>query len=357
MLEIRHLRLIKAVHELGSLKKASDHLFLTQSALSHQLRELESQLGRKVFHRVNQRLLLTPSGRVLLEVGTDILQRLEAAHDTIRKINLEQFKSYVHGYSEQEATRLYHQAESMAEILHWDSNWPAGCLVLDAGCGVGAQMKTICAANPDADFVCLDWSAESLSKAESLSRDLGLENVSFRQDDIYKLPYADEHFDHIFVCFVLEHLQHPDKALKQLKRVLKKGGTLTVIEGDHGSTYFHPNSPAAMKAVQVQVQLQAQNGGDANIGRRLYPLLRETGLDDIVVSPRQVYVDESSPAMVEGFIVQTFTAMIQGIAEEAVAKNLIKKAEMEQGIADLLATAKAGGTFCYTFFKAVAVKT
>ena len=68
-----------------------------------------------------------------------------------------------------------------------------------------------------------------------------------------------------------------------------------------------------------------------------------------------MYVDESSPAMVEGFITQTFTAMIQGIAQEAVAKKLISKAEMEQGITDLLATAKAGGTFCYTFFKAVAV--
>lgn len=76
MLGICYLKLINAVRELGSLKKTSVHLFLTQSALSHQLRELESQLGRKVFHRVNQRLLLTPSGRVLLEAGTDILKRL-----------------------------------------------------------------------------------------------------------------------------------------------------------------------------------------------------------------------------------------------------------------------------------------
>ena len=355
-MEIRHLKLIKAVHELGSLKKASDHLFLTQSALSHQLRELESQLGRKVFHRVNQRLLLTPSGRVLLEAGSEILDRLEAAQDTLRKINLERFKSYVHGYSEQEATRLYHQADSVAEILHWDSAWPTGSLVLDAGCGVGAQMKKICAANPETDFVCLDWSADSLAKAEALAGELGLNNVSFRQGDIYELPYADGHFDHVFVSFVLEHLQHPDKALQQLRRVLKKGGTLTVIEGDHGSTYFHPDSHAAMKAVQAQVQLQAHNGGDANIGRRLYPLLKEASLEEILVSTRQVYVDESYPAMVESFIIQTFTAMIQGIAEEAVAKKLINKAEMEQGIADLLATAKAGGTFCYTFFKAVAVK-
>jgi ubiquinone/menaquinone biosynthesis C-methylase UbiE len=292
----------------------------------------------------------------MLEAGTEILQRLEQAEETVQQINLDQFKSYVHGYSEQEAARLYHQADSVGEILHWDSLWEAGALVLDAGCGVGAQMKTICAANPEASFVCLDWSAASLSKAEALAMELQLTNVTFQQGDVYELPYADAHFDHIFVCFVLEHLQHPHKALQQLKRVLKKGGTLTVIEGDHGSTYFHPHSEAAMKAVQAQVLLQSQNGGDANIGRRLYPLLREAGFHDISVSPRQVYVDESSPLMVESFIINTFTAMIQGIAEEAVAKKLLSKSEMQQGIADLLRTAKAGGTFCYTFFKALARK-
>jgi ubiquinone/menaquinone biosynthesis C-methylase UbiE len=301
-------------------------------------------------------LLLTPSGKVLLEAGTEILKRLEEAEQTMQKINLDQFKSYVHGYSEQEAARLYNQAASIAEILHWDSFWDQGSLVLDAGCGVGAQMKTICVNNPEVNFVCLDWSAGSLAKAEVLAGELELSNVSFRQGDLYELPYGEGHFDHVFVCFVLEHLQNPAKALSEINRVLKKDGTLSLIEGDHGSTYFHPHSEVAIKAVQAQVKLQAQNGGDANIGRRLYPLLKEAGFEDAVVSPRQVYVDEACPSLVEGFIVNTFTAMIQGIAEEAVAKKLLTKAEMERGVVDLLETAKPGGTFCYTFFKALAKK-
>ena len=82
-----------------------------------------------------------------------------------------------------------------------------------------------------------------------------------------------------------------------------------VIEGDHGSTYFHPDSLAAKRAVQCQVTLQQQNGGDANIGRKLYPLLEKAGFESIQVSPRQIYVDDSKPNLVEGFTKNTFTAI------------------------------------------------
>ena len=59
--------------------------------------------------------------------------------------------------------------------------------------------------------------------------------------------------------------------------------------------------------------------------------------------------------MVEGFIKNTFTAMIQGVRDEAIAKKVITEADMAKGIEDLFRTAE-GGTFCYTFFKAKAIK-
>ncbi len=264
--------------------------------------------------------------------------------------------SYVHGYSQKEAHRLNDQANAVADFIHDDSTWPDNSFILEAGCGVGAQTKIIAPKNPSSRFISVDISKESLLKAQQEIDSLDIDNVTFQQGNLFDLPYEDAQFDHILLCFVLEHLQQPVQALTELKRVLKPGGTITVIEGDHGSTYFHPESQAAQSAIQCQVILQQQKGGDANIGRKLYPILEAAQLDNIQVSPRQIYVDDSMPHLVEGFTKNTFTAMIKGISTEAIGKNLISKERMDQGIRDLLATASGGGTFCYTFFKAIARK-
>jgi LysR family transcriptional regulator for metE and metH len=84
-LEVRHLRLVMAVAEHGSLTKASEHLHLTQSALSHQLRELEGRLGTPLFLRMNRRMTLTPAGEFLLESAQSVLERLESAETAIRE--------------------------------------------------------------------------------------------------------------------------------------------------------------------------------------------------------------------------------------------------------------------------------
>ena len=68
----------------------------------------------------------------------------------------------------------------------------------------------------------------------------------------FSISFSDESFDHVFACFVLEHLSDPVGALRALRRVLKRGGSITLIEGDHGSTFFHPDSVMAKRAVHCQ---------------------------------------------------------------------------------------------------------
>lgn len=89
---------------------------------------------------------------------------------------------------------------------------------------------------------------------------------------------------------------------------------------------------------------------------RRYPLLSRAGFVNVGVNPRMVYVDDSKPEMAEGFTRNTFTAMIKGVADEVIAKNLISKDEFDSGIRDLYHTAVGEGTFCYTFFKAIGCK-
>ena len=90
------------------------------------------------------------------------------------------------------------------------------------------------------------------------------------------------------------------------------------------------------------------------IGRRLFPLLRAAGFRNVTVSPRFVYVDSSRPAWVRGFTWNTYIAMVEGVREPALRAGLIDRPCWDKGIADLKASAGRDGTFCYTFFKAVA---
>ena len=85
-IEVRHLRLVSAVADLGSLTRAGDRLHLTQSALSHQLRDIESRLGAALFLRVGKRLVLTPAGEWLFATARDVLDRLDRTEQDIHQM-------------------------------------------------------------------------------------------------------------------------------------------------------------------------------------------------------------------------------------------------------------------------------
>ena len=261
---------------------------------------------------------------------------------------------YVHGYEDVEAVRLEDQARTLEELLHADTRFPPGAEVLEAGCGTGAQTVALARRSSGAHITAVDVSARSLAAARVRLAAEGIGNVTFQEADLLRLPFAPESFDHLFLCFVLEHLPDPAEALAVLRVLLRPGGTITVIEGDHGSTFFHPDSEAARAAIACQVALQRRAGGDPDVGRRLHPLLAGAGFEAVRVFPRMVYADASRPALASGFVLRTFTAMIAGVRDQAVAMGLTTADAFDSGIRALRRTADPGGTFCYTFFKATA---
>lgn len=261
--------------------------------------------------------------------------------------------AYVHGYGASESDRLLAQAGSVLDLLHGDTRYPDGSVVLEVGCGTGAQTITLAKNSPGARFVSFDHSAASLAQAKAR---VTATNVEFHQADLFAAPFRPASFDHVFVCFVLEHLGRPGDALRMLHSLLKPGGTITVFEGDHGPTSFHPDSEAAHKAIWCQVELQRRAGGNANIGRELYPLLTSAGFAQVRNSPRIVYVDASRPHLVEGFTKKTFAAMIEGVREAALAARIIDAATFDEGIRALYRAAEPDGVFFYTFYKATATR-
>jgi LysR family transcriptional regulator for metE and metH len=84
-LEIRHLRLVAAVADTGSVTRAGNLLHLTQSALSHQLRDAEEQLGVLLFERKNAKMTLTSAGDRLLQSARTVLGELDRAESDIHR--------------------------------------------------------------------------------------------------------------------------------------------------------------------------------------------------------------------------------------------------------------------------------
>jgi SAM-dependent methyltransferase len=265
--------------------------------------------------------------------------------------------AYVHGYSERETQRLYEQAEILEDILHSGTAFPTGATVLEAGCGVGAQTRLLVKRSPDAVFTCIDISDKSLASAHRLKEQAGFGNVTFRREDITRLSFAQETFDHVFVCFVLEHLDTPVAALKELKRVLKTGGTITVIEGDHGSCFWHPETLESIAAWNGLITAQRNIGHDPNIGRRLTPLLAEARFQLRTCEPAWLYADRLKPALRDGMVDHIIVPMVQSAEQQILNDKLVAKEVYETGIVDLSRVDQIDqGTFFYTWFKAVAEK-
>jgi len=106
MIEIRHLKTLIALRETGSLVEAAERLFLTQSALSHQLKELESRLECELFIRKSRPLRFSEAGKRILLLADDVMAKVSEAERDVKKL--------VYG----EAGRLY-----MAIECHSCFNW------------------------------------------------------------------------------------------------------------------------------------------------------------------------------------------------------------------------------------------
>src|SRR3989449_10333292 len=192
-------------------------------------------------------------------------------------------------------------------LLHGDTRFPPGSRVLEVGCGTGAQTVSLARNSPGAQIVAFDHATASLARAIERIAAAGLSNVEFLHADLYALQFEPESFDHVFICFVLEHLANPIASLLLVKQLLKSGRTVTVFEGDNGSAYFHPDSAIAHQQIACHVELQRRAGGNACIGRQLYPMLVKAGFSAPRVIPRGVFVDGRKPGVVGRFNRKTIT--------------------------------------------------
>src|SRR5258706_2779480 len=86
MLEVRHLRTLIALAEAGTVSRAAERVHLTQSALSHQLKALESHYGVAMVKRHGQSVQLTEPGRRLVTLGRTVVNEVQTAERDLAKL-------------------------------------------------------------------------------------------------------------------------------------------------------------------------------------------------------------------------------------------------------------------------------
>ncbi|MFJ9513605.1 methyltransferase domain-containing protein [Streptomyces sp. NPDC101754] len=242
-------------------------------------------------------------------------------------------------------------------MVHAGTTYPAGSLVLEAGCGAGAQSVHLLTASRGIRLVAVDRCARSLELARNRVRGVpGAGEVGWCRTDLASLPFPDDTFDHVFVSFVLEHQTDPQDVLTELRRVLRPGGSLTVVEGDNDSVGLHPDSPDARAVISQLVLLQALAGGNPLFARQLQPALTEAGFTGVHVEPRTVYTDAGRPDLARLFVLDSYVPMVAAVRAQAVTAGLGTPEQWDRGLADLRASAGDGGTFYLTFFRGRAAK-
>jgi len=157
----------------------------------------------------------------------------------------------------------------------------AGLSLLDVGCGPGSITADLAARVAPGRVMGIDASAEVIAAA---ALDHATDNLSFTTGDVYGLDFADGSFDVVFAHQVLQHLSDPVAALREMRRVVRPGGTVAVRDSDYGAFVWSPADPRLARWMQLYHQLTEHNRAEADAGRVLHVWARRAGFTDVQVT-------------------------------------------------------------------------
>ena len=224
----------------------------------------------------------------------------------------------------------------------------AGMRLIDCGCGPGSITVDLARAVAPGDAIGFDLRADALTQGRTLARKRGIANVAFLAASIYQLPYADDSFDAAFACAVLQHLSAPVAALREIRRVLRPGGVVGIVDGSSAITFRYPTSPLLEAWDKLRVLQREHNEERSSDALQLRALLREAGFARTQASG-QMATEAGPPA---GSLEETrrvaedHLIRLRGVLGElAVAQGWATRAELEQMAKALIAWGEAPDAF------------
>lgn len=159
-----------------------------------------------------------------------------------------------------------------------------GMQLLDCGCGPGSITIGLARIVHPGTVIGMDINDGYLSQARALAAQEQVANVEFETGSVYALDYPDRSFDAVLAHALLEHLVEPVRALREIRRVLKPGGLVGVLDPDWDGVLLAPPRPILLDSLRLYVQLGECEGGNQRIGKHFRRLFREAGFERVEVT-------------------------------------------------------------------------
>lgn len=189
-----------------------------------------------------------------------------------------------------------------------------GQRLLDVGCGPGSITCDLAASVAPGETIGIDLQPSQVAAARELAAQRAIANARFEVGNIYELPFPDASFDVTVARAVLFHLRDPLAALREMRRVLRPGGVVTVVDIDAGATLVSPSLPPVEQLLAFTFRIVEHTGGNPYLGRHHRRLLLDAGFARPEVHPNMV-----CDATLEGTrrVAETFVMRLQGPVQEA----------------------------------------
>jgi ubiquinone/menaquinone biosynthesis C-methylase UbiE len=226
--------------------------------------------------------------------------------------------------NEEELGRLVRQAQIG---LHLERTlWPKfgvkpGIDVIDVGSGPGVVSCALAKAVSPGHVLGIDANELMLDVARRTQQAERVENVEFTKGDVYDLHMNSASADLAYARFLFQHLSDSSRALREIWRVLRPGGTIGVIDIDDAWLLLHPEPKSLASFLKRAAGAQARGGGTRSIGRSFYGLLRTAGFTDVTVGVFPVTSQEIG--------LENLVNLVTGFKRELIPPSELAEAQQE----------------------------
>ena len=182
---------------------------------------------------------------------------------------------------------------------------------------------------PDIELVGVDIEQRQLEFARGHLQRAGVE-ATLLEANALSLPFGDGSFDHVWMMWFLEHVDDPPAALREARRVLVPGGSITAIEVDYSTCRAEPTTPAIEALFRAMVHSMASSGW-SDAGTRLPGWLAEAGFRDVDEGVRPYWWQGNDLAIQAPYAAD----VIESAFDALVQAPGVTADELRAGLADL----------------------